>query len=87
MILDKRCPMCGGVHFMEVDEEKLYEYEFTRALIQEVFPDLNPHEREFIKTGYCPECQELLFGTTYEGNKIKNMHIFIAKEKNYEERG
>ena len=71
MIIDRTCPMCGETHYIEVNEDKYYEYEFSRALIQDVFPELNPHEREFIKTGYCPKCQELLFGIAYDGKKIK----------------
>ena len=71
MELVRTCPMCRSTHWMKVNGEKYGKYAYGNALIQEVFPDLTPHEREFIKTGYCPECQELLFGAAYEGNKIK----------------
>jgi hypothetical protein len=40
---------------------KLYEYEQGNGLIQEVFPELNRAEREFLKTGYCSGCQEQIF--------------------------
>ena len=34
-------------------------------LIQECLPTLNKCEREFLKSGYCTKCQELLFGNGY----------------------
>lgn len=71
MELVNRCPMCGSTHWMRINGEKYDKYKFGGLLIQEAFPELNPHEREFIKTGYCPKCQELLFGIAYDGKKIK----------------
>lgn len=35
-------------------------------LMQEIFPEMDPQKREFIKTGYCPDCQELIFGSKYD---------------------
>lgn len=61
-----KCPMCGKVHKMDMtpDQSERYykDYVRDRGLIQEIFPELNPVEREFIKSGYCPKCQEMLFG-------------------------
>ena len=65
------CPMCGSTHWMRINGEQYEKYKYGGVLIQDAFPELDPFEREFIKTGYCPECQELLFGTTYNGSKIK----------------
>ena len=59
------CPMCGRQHYMKLTDEqahKLFEYEHGDSLIQEVFPELGRAEREFLKTGYCSECQETIFG-------------------------
>lgn len=63
--LVKKCPMCGRVCELKLDEsqlEKLIEYDNGGILIQDAFPEFNPTEREFIKLGYCPECQEMIFG-------------------------
>lgn len=30
------------------------------------FPDMDVQKREFIKSGYCPDCQKALFGTEYD---------------------
>lgn len=56
----KRCPMCGRHGYMMADEDRVDM--IGLVLIQNLFPELNPVEREFLKTGYCPECQKLLFG-------------------------
>lgn len=63
--LIKKCPMCGHVCEMKLSEEqmdKFHEYNRGGSYIQELFPELNKVEREFIKTGYCPGCQEEIFG-------------------------
>ena len=47
------------------------EWMYKHKLIQDCFPSFNPMEREFIKTGYCPDCQTLLFGTNFDSDRIK----------------
>lgn len=74
MILEQECPMCGKKHQMILtkDEGLQFErWEHEGLLIQDCFPSFNPMEREFIKTGYCPGCQSLLFGTNFDSNRIK----------------
>lgn len=71
MIISRTCPMCGNTHYMEADDEKYFKYAYGGALVQDAFPEMPPTEREFIISGYCPECQELLFGSKYKGEKIK----------------
>lgn len=74
MILEKQCPMCEGIHKMTLtkDEGLAFErWECEGLLIQDCFPSFNPMEREFIKTGYCPDCQSVLFGTDFQSNRIK----------------
>ena len=60
-----KCPMCNKWHAIELSAEqyeKLYDYRHGYGTIQEQFPELNRVEREFLKSGYCPSCQEMLFG-------------------------
>ena len=71
MTLVQTCPMCGQIHMMEVDKEAYSAWENREKLIQDAFPDLIPAEREFIKTGYCPACQSLLFGSAPDSSLIK----------------
>ena len=68
----KRCPICKEIHILEVEKERIMDYASGRKLIQEAFPDpdYDKFEREFIKSGYCPKCQEMLFGAVYEGDRI-----------------
>ena len=59
------CPMCNKGHYIELNEEqslKLSQYRNGDGYIQELFSELNPCEREFIKTGMCLNCQEMIFG-------------------------
>lgn len=59
--ITKRCPMCGTLAYLDVDSEALDKYE-AGALLQDAFPDANPFDREFLKSGYCGFCQAELFG-------------------------
>lgn len=71
------CPSCRKTWYIELDndqERRLFEYHHKDQPIQEALSDLNAVEREFIKSGYCPDCQEMIFGNG-ETNKVK--------EKNY----
>lgn len=72
--LHKFCPMCDGSFTIDMTEDEFMafrEYEDGKGLVQEALPHYNPMEREFVKTGYCPKCQSMLFGTTYKSKKIK----------------
>lgn len=64
-VIVMRCPMCDKTHQMTLSDaqsNRLWEWEQGFGAIQELLPDLNPVEREFLKSGYCPDCQEELFG-------------------------
>lgn len=68
-LVEKRCPMCDSVVYMKLSkkENKEYlDYYMHGGLIQERMPSLSPFGREFLKSGYCPECQSHLFGTHIE---------------------
>lgn len=68
MTLEAKCPLCGEVTEIEINEQmeqELYDYEYdsekSRMLIQDALPSFSPAQREFLKTGYCMECQKILF--------------------------
>jgi len=72
-MIEKRCPMCGRYFTMILTDEELESYEAYMdgdGKIQDCLPNLNPMEREFLKTGYCPECQKMLFRSKYTSEKI-----------------
>lgn len=61
--INKTCPMCRKMTTIEVDEsllEAIMKYNSGIGYIQDI--PLPPNEREFIKTGYCMECQKMIFG-------------------------
>ena len=68
------CPTCEekwGIKLTDKEWKRYGEWRWYKSvMIQEALPKLNPMEREFLKSGYCPECQSLLFGTDYKSKKI-----------------
>ena len=74
MIIHKECPMCSKRYRMTLTKDEGMQFNkwaYEGLLIQDCFPSFNPMEREFIKTGYCPDCQLLLFGTNFDSDRIK----------------
>ena len=60
-----QCDMCGKESRLPLTDEELFalrSYLVRGGYIQNWLTTLNKCEREFIKTGYCPKCQELIFG-------------------------
>lgn len=62
MTLEIMCPMCGQLHYVELNENDYLDWIFDDKLAQEAFPYLTPTEREQIITRICPECQDRLYG-------------------------
>ena len=66
-VLEKQCPMCGKTTYMIMSEDEYDKvisyliYRKNQEKIQDALPIFDKFGREFIKTGYCPECQENLF--------------------------
>lgn len=64
MIVTKVSPFTGQSNSMELDVTQAQLDELTgsnRRLIQDIFPNLTPAEREFIKTGYTQEDWDAIF--------------------------
>lgn len=59
--LNNRCPMCGKVSSVSVNETDVNKY-MNGGLVQNCFPYLNIVEREILISGTCKECQEFIFG-------------------------
>jgi hypothetical protein len=57
MIVQKVSVFSGKINSMDlpVTQQQLDHWKATGALIQEVFPDLSPSEREFLLTGATQE--------------------------------
>lgn len=61
----RTCPMCGHVSALRLNNERYEEFrnycESKSGLIQNLLPNFDVFEREFVKTGYCTSCQSDLF--------------------------
>jgi hypothetical protein len=58
MIITKRSMLTGKTHQMDlptVTTERLADWQNSRRLIQEAFPELNADQREFLISGATPE--------------------------------
>ena len=57
MLVTRLSPFSKKENTMELDitPEQLARYEQSNELIQNIFPNLSPEHREFIKTGITPE--------------------------------
>jgi hypothetical protein len=54
MLVTRRSPLTGIETTMNlpITKEQVIRYQGGRELIQDVFPNLTPAQREFIKSGY-----------------------------------
>lgn len=81
-LIKRTCPMCGRTTGLKENSTMAAEYRHYALYggkIQDELKDFNTFEREFIKTGHCPECQETLFG-----NKVPETGRFIDMEETLE---
>ncbi len=65
-VVSMPCPICETIHTLSVTQEEQLVYALmnhSSESLQDLFPQLNAGEREFIRSGYCGECQKLMFGS------------------------
>lgn len=80
VILSNLDMMTGQPVHLLVDEQQMDElilYKSGYGCIQDILLHFDPFEREFVKTGYGPHSQELLFGVTYTPKK----KVFFSQEE------
>ena len=58
----KTCYVCGGKSVIEISEEQFDRWWNKKELIQNVFPEMSPAEREVLISGTHPDCWEVMFG-------------------------
>ena len=63
----RKSPLTGNVNkmYLDISQEQIAEWNAPaeeRRLIQDIFPNLNDGEREFIMTGYTPADWRALHG-------------------------
>ena len=63
--LETTCVLCGCDHHVMVERKDYIKY-VNGELVQKAFPYLNATQREQIISGFCPRCQEDVFGSGEE---------------------
>ena len=73
MLIEKRSEFTGKLNTMDLDitEDQLAEYLSGRGLIQSIFPNLSPTEREFLMTGASPEEWSAVMGGSSDDQEEK----------------
>lgn len=68
MEITRRSQLTGKTHTREVpvDKERMLRYMSGGHHIQDIFPELSPEDREFIRTGITPEEWNEHFGNGFE---------------------
>ena len=75
----KNCPVCRNDYRIklsdtDITENQRFEYAYrdiTKKPVQDIFPNLNDTEREFLKSGTCTKCQRKLFNKKASSKKIR----------------
>ena len=56
----KVCPRCGQTTWVGMPVERYEEWQMG-VNIQDAWPEGSPTERETLISGFCPECQKVIF--------------------------
>lgn len=77
-LIERKCPMCGKRTFLKITKKQNQEYAnyvVYGGRIQDKLKSFDKFGREFVKTEYCPACQELLYDS-----EIKNKEDYFYEE-------
>jgi hypothetical protein len=55
------CRFCGKVVEIEMTYQQFIAWRDRKDLIQNIFPELDADQREFLLSGICPKCWEEKF--------------------------
>lgn len=58
--INRVCPMCGRYQTFDVPHEGYMAW-LDGELIQRAMPNVPAEDREIILSGFCPDCQKVLF--------------------------
>lgn len=57
-----QCIICGDYSVITLDGNQYYSYFIKGEYLQNAFPNLTPAERDHVKLGIHPACQEIMYG-------------------------
>ncbi|MBQ2173702.1 MAG: hypothetical protein II453_01120 [Alphaproteobacteria bacterium] len=66
MKIRTHCPCCDKVNYVNVNIEGFYKWQEENMPIQFALPELDPSEREMLKTGICPTCWDKMWSEDTE---------------------
>lgn len=55
------CNMCGGFQVIQMSPKQFQQWAYAEKLIQDIFPDMDSDDREFLISRNCGECFESMF--------------------------
>lgn len=63
MVVTMTCPLCNRKvsKDLNITKNQVFRWLNNGELVQNVFPDLSPDDREFLMTGMCSNCQPEIF--------------------------
>ena len=65
------CPMCNKQISLKISKGDFEKLEMrTNEHIQDLFPNFDKFQREFLISHYCPKCQMLIFASDYKITSI-----------------
>ena len=72
MYIVKQCPMCNSLSQVHLSDSECREYlKYNgKKLIQDILPDKHIAIRELLRSGYCIDCQNLLFGSDFVADEL-----------------
>ena len=74
MTVEQRCLSCSKVNYMVLTSEaagRYLAYMRGKGKINDMFPELNPLEQEFLRIGCCPSCQRKYLKSNFTSTRIK----------------
>lgn len=72
MYILKQCPMCNAlsqVHLSDRESREYLKYN-GQKLIQDILPDTHIAVREVLQSGYCIDCQNILFCSDFVADEL-----------------
>ena len=94
-VATRKCNLCGDLSYVKLTDKEYHSFWkyshqqwYEHKTIQECMPKTNAVIREYLKTGYCKDCMEKMFGKTsnrivkYDNDTLK---MFVLTHSDYYE--
>jgi|688.fasta_scaffold357674_2 hypothetical protein len=72
-VVSKPCVVCGKINTVVVDRAKYIAWKNKEGLIQDLLSENTAGEREFLISGICEDCFDVMFPSFDEEEEIENV--------------